>query len=62
MSFNFMTAVILEPKRIKSDTAPIVSPSICHKVMGLDTMMLGFLMFSFKPAFSLYSFTFIKKY
>ena len=57
-----MTAVILEPKRVKSDTAPIVSPSICHEVMGLDTMILVFLMFSFKPAFSLYSFTFIKKY
>ena len=57
-----MTAVILEPKRIKSVTVSIVSPSICHEVMGLDAMILVFLMLSFKPAFSLSSFTFIKKY
>ena len=29
-------AVILEPKTIKSVTVSIVSPSICHEVMGLD--------------------------
>ena len=29
------SAVILEPKRIKSLT---VSPSVCHEVMGLDAM------------------------
>ena len=34
------SAVILEPKKIKSDT---VSPSICHEVMGLDAMILSFL-------------------
>ena len=28
--------VILEPKKIKSVTVSIVSPSICHEVMGLD--------------------------
>ena len=28
------SAVIMEPKKIKSDTFPIVSPSICHEVMG----------------------------
>ena len=28
------SAVILEPKKIKSDTVSIVSPSICHEVMG----------------------------
>ena len=28
------TAVILKPKKIKSDTVSIVSPSICHEVMG----------------------------
>ena len=38
--------VILEPKKIKSVTASIVSPSICHKVMGLDAMILGFLFFN----------------
>ena len=34
--------VILEPKIIKSATASTVSPSICHKVMGLDAMILVF--------------------
>ena len=30
------SAVILEPKKIKSVTFSIVSPSVCHEVMGLD--------------------------
>ena len=30
------SAVILEPKKIKSLTVSIVSPSICHEVKGLD--------------------------
>ena len=33
------SAVTLEPKKIKS---LIVSPSICHEVMGLDAMFLVF--------------------
>ena len=32
------SAVILEPKKIKSVTVSIVSPSICHEVMGLDDL------------------------
>ena len=36
------SAVILEPKKIKSVTVPIFSPSICHEVMGLDAMILVF--------------------
>ena len=36
------SAVILEPPRIKSNTVSIVSPSICHEVMGLDAMILVF--------------------
>ena len=36
------SAVILKPKRIKSVTVSIVSPSICHEVMGPDPMMLVF--------------------
>ena len=36
------TAVILEPLKIKSLTVSIVSPSICHKVMGPDGMTLVF--------------------
>ena len=30
------SSVILEPKKIKSDTVSIDSPSICHEVMELD--------------------------
>ena len=56
------SAVILEPKKIKSVTVSIVSSSICHEVMGLDAMILVFLMLSFKPTFSLSSFTFIKRF
>ena len=37
-----LSAVILEPKKIKCVTVSIVSPSICHKVMGLDAMILVF--------------------
>ena len=37
------SAVILEPPRIKSVTVFIVSPSICHEVMGPDAMILSFL-------------------
>ena len=55
------SAVILEPRKIKSATVSIVSPSICHEVMGSDAMILVFWMLSFKPAFSLSSFTFIKR-
>ena len=36
------SAVILEPRKIKSDTASTVSPSICHEVMGPDAMILVF--------------------
>ena len=36
------SAVILEPKKIKCDTVSIVSPSICHEVMGLDAKILIF--------------------
>ena len=55
------SAVILEPKKIKSVTVCIVSPSICHEVMGLDAVILVFWMLSFEPVFSFSSFTFIKK-
>ena len=36
------SAVILEPKKIKSLTVSIVSPSIFHEVMGPDAMILVF--------------------
>ena len=42
-SFNFMAAVtilmILEPKKIKSVTVSIFSPSFYHEVMGQDVMI-----------------------
>ena len=47
--------------KIKSPTVSIVSPSIFHEVMGLDAMIFVFWMLSFKPTFSLSSFTFIKR-
>ena len=37
------SVVILEPKKIKSLTVSIVSPSICHEVMRLDAMIFVFL-------------------
>ena len=52
------SAVILEPQKIKSITISIVSPSICHGVMGPNAMIFVFWMLSFKPTFSLLSFTF----
>ena len=44
-----LSALILEPKKMKSNST--FSPSICHEVIGLDTMFLVFWMLSFKPAF-----------
>ena len=36
------SAVSLEPNKIKSVTVSIVSPFICHEVMGLDAIILVF--------------------
>ena len=36
------SAVILEPRKIKSATVSTVSPSICHEVMGSDAIILVF--------------------
>ena len=55
------SAVILKLKKIKSVIASTFSPSICHDVMGLDTMIWIFWMMSFMAAFSLFSFTLIKR-
>ena len=46
------SAVILEPKKIKPVTVSIVSPSICHEMLGPDAMIFIFLMLSLS-AFSL---------
>ena len=37
-----ISAVILEPQKIKSDTVSTVSPSICHEVMRPDAMIFVF--------------------
>ena len=42
-----LSAVILEPKKIKSVTAYTFPPSICHEVMGLNAMILSFLSVKF---------------
>ena len=36
------SAVILEARKIKSVTVSIVSPYICHEMMGQDAMILVF--------------------
>ena len=54
------SAVILEPKKIKSVTVSVASPSICHEVMELDAIILEFWMLHVKPAFLLSSFAFIE--
>ena len=57
MSFNFMAAVTIcsdfGTPNIKSVTVSIVSPSVCHEVMGPDAMILIFRMLSFKPTYSI---------
>ena len=42
ISLQSQSAVILEPKKINSVTVYIVSPSICHEVIGLDATILVF--------------------
>ena len=41
--FQLPSAVSLEPPKTKSVTVSIVSPSICHKVMGPDAHDLSFM-------------------
>ena len=45
------SAVILDPKKIKSVTVSTFLPSICHEVMGLDAMNLSFLNAEFQANF-----------
>ena len=54
--------MVLKLPKIKSVTVSIVSPSTCYEVMGPDAMILDFGILRFKPAFSLSSFTFIKRF
>ena len=46
------SAVILEPKKRKSVTISIVSPSICQEEMGLNALIFTFWILIFKPDFS----------
>ena len=55
------SAVILELQKLKYITFSTVSPSIHHEVMEPNAMILIFWLLSFKPIFSLSSFTFIKR-
>ena len=55
------SAVILGPKKIKSLTVSIVSPSMCHEMTGPDAKIFIFWLLTFKPAFSLSFFTYIKR-
>ena len=46
MSFNFMVSVTVhsdfEPKKIKSVTVSIASPSVCHEMIELNAIILDF--------------------
>ena len=63
-SFNVMAAVTIcsdfGAQQNKICYFSVVSPSICHELMGPDAMIFIFWMLSFKTAFSFSSFRFIK--
>ena len=66
MSFNFTGAVTVHSDFEAQENKichcfHFLPPSICHEVMGPDAMILVFWILSFKPAFSISSFTFIKR-
>ena len=65
MSFNFRAIVTIcsdfGAQENSLSLFPLFPPSICCEMMGPDAMILVFWMLSFKSAFSLSSFTFIKK-
>ena len=65
MSFNFMAAVNIHnyfgAQENKICHVANFPPSVSHEVMGPVAMILVFWMLSFKPAFSLSSFTLIKR-
>ena len=49
-----LSAVVLEPQKRKSVTTSTFSPSICRVVLGPDTMILVFFIFSLMPALLLH--------
>ena len=56
-----LSTVISEPEKRKSVAASTFCPSIHHEVTKLDAMIFIFWMLRFKPAFTLSSFTLIKR-
>ena len=44
-----LSALILEPKKMKSDTVSTFSPSICHEEMGMDSMIFNISRMSNNP-------------
>ena len=62
LSYAYGTRCILEPPKIKSVTVSIVSPSICHEVIGLDAMIFIFCMLTLSQLFHslLYGFQSVK--
>ena len=56
-----LSGVIFKPKKIKSVTVSIFSPSICHEVMAPDAMIIVFWMLSFQPTFLHSCFNFTKR-
>ena len=55
------SAVILEPRKIKSDTVSTVFPSICHKVMGLYASKFGKLSSGHRTGKGQFSFQSLRK-
>ena len=49
-----LSVVILEPQ-IKAVTVSIVSPPICHEVLGPGAMILGFCLYIFSILVKIYS-------
>ena len=61
LGLQSLSTVLLQARKIKSAPVSTFSPSIYHKVMGPDAMIVGLWMLSFKQTFSLSSFTLTKR-
>ena len=64
-NFNFLAAVTICSDFVAQENKMCLfspfPPFICHEVIGPDAMILVLWMLKFKLAFSLFSFTFIKR-
>ena len=56
-----LSSLIFKVKNMKSDTVFTFPPSICYDIIGPDSMIVVFWMLSFKSAFSLSSFNFVRR-